>query len=72
MWPGMCVQLKRQYAKNSKKVKICVDFWTINCIVIPVLEKKLLKACASGSVVEYRLAKARVAGSNIPSRAFFI
>ena len=28
--------------------------------------------CASGSVVEYRLAKARVAGSNPVSRSFYL
>ena len=28
--------------------------------------------CASGSVVEYRLAKARVAGSNPVSRSYFL
>ena len=32
---------------------------------------KYLK-CASGSVVEYRLAKARVAGSNPVSRSFYL
>ena len=32
----------------------------------------LSEICASGSVVEYRLAKARVAGSNPVSRSFFL
>ena len=30
------------------------------------------RTCTSGSVVEYRLAKARVAGSNPVSRSFFL
>ena len=36
----------------------------------PDLFKKIQFVCASGSVVEYRLAKARVAGSNPVSRFF--
>ena len=35
---------------------------------VRILSPRLSEICASGSVVEYRLAKARVAGSN-PSRA---
>ena len=39
----------------------------IPCAVLRVHERKH-HICASGSVVEYRLAKARVAGSNPVSR----
>ena len=45
----------------------------LQCAVLRVCDVSLIeyKLCASGSVVEYRLAKARVAGSNPVSRFFF-
>ena len=38
------------------------------CLVKGNSKEQIDKRCASGSVVEYRLAKARVAGSNPVSR----
>ncbi len=56
----------RIYAeKIFKKIKNYVDkYFSILYYISCVWEKQIQDICTSGSVVEYRLAKARVAGSN--------
>ena len=48
-----------------------VEHWTFNPGVSGSSPERLIFLCASGSVVEHRLAKARVASSNLVSRFLF-
>ena len=50
----------------SKNQKVVLTGYLLSAIMSLVL--RTATKCASGSVVEYRLAKARVAGSNPVSR----